>query len=145
VTLPSTFGIRPDDVKAYLRGPDRLGHLPYVELAVAIVAGRGPNDADVLRAGAGALVVLTRTTTAGFLTEERALTMPVFQARCVGYPADYDSAENLAGQVDWLLMSIDRPTRMGPVRVSAVQQSGGGLPCSLWTTPAALTSRPATC
>lgn len=117
--MRTSLGIGQRDIAAYLHGGG-------ISDAIPIEPGRGAADAEVLESGPGPLILITRITSAGLITEERLVNQPGFELRCVGEQDDYDSAEDLAFRVDWLLMSPSVAMVMGGVRVSAVQWVSGG-------------------
>ena len=91
-----------------------------------VLVGQGSADADLLEAGPGPLVLVSRTVSAGLLTEERLANRPGFEIRTVGEQGDYFSARNMAFGIDRRLMRIARPVWIGGVRVSAFDWTGGG-------------------
>lgn len=90
--------------------------------------GEDPSATTALTTGVDEMLVITRSVRAGWLTEERGVQWAQFQLRSVGAQNLYDSAETIAFQVDRILLKAQELAfvMMGDVRVSGVQDLGGG-------------------
>jgi hypothetical protein len=114
----TTLGITWLDIRSYLEGQGVTAGLGQ--------RGEGSQGVLALQNTPGMLYLIARSIRPAWVTEERALQSVSFQIRSVSDQNNYDSGEQLAFQIDRILMMVKAATIMGSVRVSSVQDLGGG-------------------
>lgn len=84
---------------------------------------RGLGDAADLKAGAGRMLILTRSGGPG-LTMDWAIDQPIVSLRCVGRQRDPEDAQLFADAVDAMMLTGSSVT-VGSLRVLYVARTGG--------------------
>lgn len=114
----TTLGIVWTDIQSYLEANGVKAGLAR--------RGEGVQDVDTMNDTPGPMYIISRSVRPGWLTEERSAQWASFQIRAIGDQNNYDYAETLAFQIDAILVGVDVAVTMGTVRVSGVQDLGGG-------------------
>jgi hypothetical protein len=117
LTPPASALLRLADVELYLRARD-----PDREKLPGLIV-RGLPTQDVLLYGVDRMIVLTTTPGPGFTVEQH-FSGNIVNVRCVGAQNDYDDAENLAADVDGLMLA-DGNVQVGSRAALYVTHAGG--------------------